>query len=106
MELIQRRRAAQVLLVRTAPSLLGALLLVVTSCLLAGCSFVGAPSFELFGADFPAWMWCSLVGVVGAASTRVVLTTPAVNGVIPLQLAVCTAVGVIAALLTWMAVFR
>jgi hypothetical protein len=106
MELIERRRFAQIFLVRSAPSLLGAGLLMVASSLLAGCSFVDAPSFELFGAYFPAWMWCSLVGVVGAASTRVVLTSPAVDGMIPLQLAVCTAVGVIAALLTWMALFR
>jgi hypothetical protein len=69
------------------------------------CSFVGAPSFDLFGAFFPAWMLCGLVGIFGAASARVVLTTPRFNGAIPLQFAVCTAVGVIVALLTWMLLF-
>ena len=73
--------------------------------MLTGCS-MGAPSFELFGAYFPAWMWCALVGIVGAASTRMILTTQAANDVIPLQLGVCTAVGVITALLTWIALFR
>jgi hypothetical protein len=90
----------------TESSLSRAVLLLVMSCTLTGCSLVGAPSFELFGAYFPAWMLCALIGVVGAAVTRVLLTTPAVNVVIPFQLAVCTAVGVIAALLSWMVLFR
>jgi hypothetical protein len=59
----------------------------------------------LFGAFFPAWMLCALIGIIGAASTRVVLTTTAVSGVIPFPLAVCTALGVIVALLTWMVLF-
>jgi hypothetical protein len=88
------------------PLLLRAVLLVVTSCILTGCSLGGAPSFELFGAFFPAWLLCALIGIVGAAGTRVVLTTPAFNEIIPFQLAVCTAAGVIAALLTWMVLFR
>ena len=90
----------------TAPSLPTAVLLVTSSSTLMGCSFVGAPSFDLFGAFFPAWMLCGLVGIVGAAGARVVLTTPRLNDAVPLQLAVCTAVGVIVALLTWMVLFR
>lgn len=80
--------------------------LVFTSCLLTGCSLAAAPSFELFGAYFPAWMLCALIGILVAAITRVVLTAPAVSEVIPFQFAVCTAVGVIAALLAWIALFR
>jgi hypothetical protein len=60
----------------------------------------------LFGAFFPAWMLCALIGIVGALGARVVLTTPRFNGAIPLQLAVCTSVGVIVALLAWMVLFR
>jgi hypothetical protein len=90
----------------TKPSLPRAVLLVITSCLVTGCSFGVAPSFELFGAFFPAWMLCALIGIVGAASMRVILTNPAFNGLIPFQLAVCTAAGVIVALLTWMVLFR
>jgi hypothetical protein len=92
-------------LAESKPLLEGAVLLVFTSCGLTGCS-TGAPAFELFGAYFPAWMWCALIGVLGAAGTRVALTTQAANDVIPLQLGVCTAVGVITALLTWIALFR
>jgi YtcA family len=80
-------------------------LAVTSSMLLTGCSFGGAPSFELFGAFFPAWMLCGVIGIVGAVSTRVVLTTATLSDPIPFQLAVCTAVGVIVALLTWMALF-
>jgi hypothetical protein len=90
----------------TEPSLPRAVLLVITNCMLTGCSLGGAPSFELFGAFFPAWMLCALIGIVGAAGTRVVLTTPAFNEMIPFRLAVCTAAGVIVALLTWMVLFR
>jgi hypothetical protein len=82
-----------------------AALLTVTSCILTGCSLAAAPSFELFGAYFPAWMLCALIGIVGAAGTRVVLTTPAFNGVVPFEFAVCTAVGVTVGLLSWMALF-
>ena len=90
----------------TAPLLPRAVLSIVSGSALAGCSLVGAPSFTLFGAFFPAWMLCGLVGIIGAAGARVVLTTPRLNEAIPLQLAVCTAVGVIVALLTWMLLFR
>jgi hypothetical protein len=79
---------------------------ILTGCLLTGCSLAAAPSFELFGAYFPAWMLCALIGIAGAAITRVVLTTPAVSEVIPFQFAVCTAAGVIVALLAWMLLFR
>jgi len=89
----------------TGPSLPRAVLLVVTSCSFAGCSIAGAPSFELFGAFFPAWMLCALTGIVGAAGCRIVLTNPAFNRVIPFQLAVCTAVGTIVGLLAWIALF-
>ena len=83
-----------------------AVVLGVTSCALTGCSFLGAPSFELFGAYFPGWMLCSLIGIVGAAGARIVLVTQAANDLIPLPLAACTAAGVIVALLSWMALFR
>jgi hypothetical protein len=82
-----------------------AALLMVTSCVLTGCSLAAAPSFELFGAYFPAWMLSALIGIAGAAGTRVVLTTPAFNGAVPFEFAVCTAVGVIVGLLSWMALF-
>jgi hypothetical protein len=90
----------------TASSLPRAVFLVATSCALTGCSLAAAPSFALFGAYFPAWMLCALLGIIGAAGTRVVLTTPAFNDVVPFQFAVCTAAGVIVALLAFMVFFR
>jgi len=105
-EIPRRRRGPLILCIQTAQSLPGVALSVGTSFLLTGCSFAHAPSFELFGAYFPAWMLCGLIGIVGAASARMVLTNPGGNDVIPMQLAVCTAVGVIAALLTWTVLFR
>jgi hypothetical protein len=78
----------------------------VASCMLTGCSLAAAPSFELFGAYFPAWMLCALIGIVGAAVSRVVLTTPALSGTVPFQFMVCTGVGVIVGLLSWVALFR
>ena len=83
-----------------------AVLAMVMSCMLTGCSLTEAPSFELFGAYFPAWMLCGLIGIVGEAGTRMVLTAPSVSDVVPFQLAVCTSVGVIAGTLSWMALFR
>jgi hypothetical protein len=79
---------------------------VITGSILTGCSFAGAPSFELFGAFFPAWMLCALIGIFGAAGTRVVLTSPAFDASIPFQLAVCAAAGVIVGLLVWIMLFR
>jgi hypothetical protein len=77
----------------------------VMSCALTGCSLAGAPSFELFGAFFPAWLLCALIGIVGAAGTHLVLTTPAFSEAVPFQLAVCTAVGVMVGLVAWMVLF-
>jgi hypothetical protein len=75
------------------------------SGLVTGCSSAGAPSFELFGAFFPAWMLCALIGIIGAAGARLILTAPALNGTVPFQLAVCTAVAVTVALLAWAVLF-
>jgi hypothetical protein len=66
---------------------------------------MGAPSFELFGAFFPAWMLCALLGVIGAATTRLVLAIPIFGEALPFQLAVCTASGVIVGLIVWTILF-
>jgi hypothetical protein len=39
--------------------------------LLAGCSH--APAFDLFGSFFPVWIFCILIGIVGAVVSRFVL---------------------------------
>src|SRR5271155_4571513 len=69
---------------------------------LTGCSGGSAPSFDLFGAFFPAWLLCGVIGVAGAAVARVVFVSPGGANTLPYQLAVCAAIGVIAALLVWL----
>ena len=76
------------------------------SSLLGGCAVTGAPSFELFGAFFPAWMLCALIGIVGAAGAHIVLTSPRVSDPIPFRLGVCTAAGVLLGVLSWLLLFR
>jgi hypothetical protein len=72
---------------------------------LAAHSPVGAPSFELFGAFFPAWLLCGFVGVAGAIAARVVFVKTGLAQTFPYQLAVCTALGSVAALLVWLDYF-
>ena len=72
---------------------------------LSGCSGNGAPSFELFGAFFPAWLFCGVIGVAGAGIARAAFVGSGLANVLPYQLTVCTAVGVIAAVLVWLVGF-
>jgi hypothetical protein len=72
---------------------------------LSGCSGGSAPSFDLFGAFFPAWLLCGVIGIAGAAVARVVFVSTGLANVLPYQLAVCTAIGVITAVLVWLVGF-
>jgi hypothetical protein len=81
-------------------------LLIIATGLLSGCTVAGAPSFELFGAFFPAWMFCTTVGIIGAMVARAVITLPRLAEAIPYRLSVCTAFGVIVALCFWLLFFR
>jgi hypothetical protein len=67
--------------------------------LLEGCS--GAPSVIFAGAYFPAWLFCSIVAVVVAALIRGVMVATGLVRVVPLQLAVCTSIGILVAVLIW-----
>jgi hypothetical protein len=70
---------------------------------LNGCSAVGgAPSFELFGAFFPAWLFCGLIGLVASGAARGLFVGAGLSELIPYQLLVCVAIGVTAACLTWL----
>ena len=72
---------------------------------LTGCALDGAPSFPLAGAFFPAWMACAAIGVVAAGVARALFVVTGLAGVLPLQLFVCAAVGVYAALGAFLVVF-
>jgi YtcA family len=74
--------------------------------LMGGCALRGAPSFILFGAFFPAWMFVAGIGILAAIGARVVLAATRLVDVLPLQLVVCVSVGVTVAVLTWLIWFE
>ena len=69
---------------------------------LQGCADHAAPSWTLFGAYFPAWLLCGLLGVAGALAARFGFVASGLATVIPFQLWVCTAAGIIVASLCWL----
>lgn len=75
---------------------------VLVSCIaLSGC----APAFNLFGAYFPAWMLCGAVGIASAIAARLIFVAKALNGALPFQLLLCSAIGMIVGVLSWLVLF-
>ena len=72
---------------------------------LGGCSEAGAPSLDLFGAFFPAWLLCAVIGVFVALGARILFAARNLTDVLPFQLSVCTSLGTIFALLVWLVWF-
>jgi hypothetical protein len=66
---------------------------------LVGCG--GAPSVTVAGAYFPAWLLCSLIAVLVAVMVRGVMVATGLSNHIPHQLAVCSSIGLIVALVVW-----
>jgi hypothetical protein len=64
---------------------------------LAGCTS-GAPSLTLFGAYFPAWLACAIIGIAAAAVMRLVMVATGLSETVPYQFWVCVALGSIVAL--------
>lgn len=60
-----------------------------------------APSLTIAGAYFPAWLLCAILGLIVAMTARGLMVITRLAEIVPYQLAVCSAVGVIAALLVW-----
>ena len=81
------------------------LLTVVASATLAGCTGHGAPSYVLFGAYFPGWMFCAVAGIIGAIAARGVFVAVGLDGILPFQLFVCASVGLLVATSTWLVWF-
>jgi hypothetical protein len=65
---------------------------------LSGCR---APSLIIAGAYFPAWLLCAILAVLVAAVVRAVMVATRLSQLIPFQLAVCTSIGAIVALVVW-----
>src|ERR1700738_4929826 len=72
---------------------------------LCGCSEAGAPSFDLFGAFFPAWLLCAVLGIFVALGARIFFAARNLTDVLPFQLPLCTSLGAIFALLVWLICF-
>lgn len=70
--------------------------------LLSSCSVGGAPSFTLFGAYFPGWMFCGGIGILAAVGARAVFVGTGWSMILPFQLFVCASISVIFALLAWL----
>ena len=68
----------------------------------SGCARRSAPTLSLFGAYFPIWILCGLVGVLAAAAARLILVKTGLAEVVPAQLLVCSGAGLIAACLLWL----
>jgi hypothetical protein len=71
-----------------------------SASLAAGCA--AAPSIPVAGAYFPAWLVCSLIGVLGAIVARMVVAGAGLAQVLPLQLLVCLSVGLVCATAAWL----
>ena len=69
---------------------------------LVGCAHHGAPSFVLFGAYFPAWMLLALMGILVAIGARIVFVGSGLASIVPHQLFVCAAIGLVFAILAWL----
>ena len=72
---------------------------------LCGCSQAGAPSFDILGAFFPAWLLCAVLGIFVAFGTRIFFSARNLTGVLPFQLSLCASLGVIFASLVWLIYF-
>ncbi len=70
-------------------------------CPFGGCGMRGAPSFILFGAYFPGWMFCALFGIAGGIGARVVMIASGLSDILPFQLFVCVSAGLIVAIAAW-----
>ena len=68
---------------------------------LDGCAS-GAPSLPLFGAYFPAWLLCFLLGMLAAVGARIAFIAAGLANVLPYQLFVCASIGVICGLIAWL----
>jgi hypothetical protein len=70
--------------------------------LLSGCAVRGAPSFVIAGSYFPGWMLCALIGIISAIIVRIGFVASGLANVLPLQLFVCSAIGLCCGLLAWL----
>ena len=66
----------------------------------SGCS--QAPTLDLFGSYFPAWMLCAVAGILAAVIIRHILALAGIHEFVPAPLLTYTGFAVSAALLLWL----
>ena len=66
----------------------------------AACSY--APTMDLFGSYFPAWMLCAVLGVVAAVIIRQMLAVTGIGEYVVAPLLTYAALAVSATLLAWL----
>jgi hypothetical protein len=67
---------------------------------IAGCSY--APTVDLLGSYFPAWMLCAAVGIVVAVIIRQILAVAGINDYVVAPLLTYAGLAVSATLLAWL----
>ena len=66
----------------------------------ASCSY--APTMDLFGSYFPAWMLCAAVGIVAAVIVRQILALAGISEYVVAPLLTYAGLAVSATLLAWL----
>ena len=59
----------------------------------------GAPSLVFFGAYFPVWLACSVIGVAAAGAARLLMVLSGLSQWLPYPMLLCTAIGAAAGIL-------
>jgi len=72
----------------------------VSAIVLAGCTTTNAPSIYAFGSYFPSWLFCAIVGIVGAVLVRVFFIRLGLDDFLPVRLLVYICVALIIAIAT------
>ncbi len=93
---------------RTLPAGRGGVALVSLCALslgLDGCAWRGAPSYSIFGAFFPAWLLCAVLGIFASILLRTVLIAADFEEAVPFKLLVYLAFAVGSTLWLWLALF-
>ncbi len=66
----------------------------------AACNY--APTMDLFGSYFPAWMLCAVIGIFTAVIIRQILAVAGINDYVVAPLLTYAGLAVSATLLTWL----
>ena len=72
------------------------------TALLTGCAPRGAPSLVLFGAYFPAWMLCAVIGIAAALAVRAIFILLGLDAIMAFRLFSYGAIAVTVAAVSWL----